>query len=1073
MNTCYFVKKQTMTTYPIKRLLLAFFIIGNITFLPAQTIFVKEGATGNGTSWANATGNLKAAIEGANFGSEIWVAEGIYYPTTCSTCVFEDRQITFQLTENIKLYGGFVGNELSINDRNIEENPTILSGNIDQDDTPWGNSYSIIRSQNVTNETVIDGFIIEDGTADFSNAAAGDPFNSGAAWYNTGALSNYFAHPIARNCIFRNHFASGLGAAIYNDGAFGGTCNPTFENCRFENCTADLGGGAVYNNAVFGGDCSPTFTDCVFNNNHSPLAAGGAVSNEGAEGGISNTSFNNCHFLNNSANVNGGAVYNFGKSGICNPTFTNCQFDENSSQAGGAVYSDGSFSGQSNANFLSCTFTNNHCSDGNGGAIYNNGTESGLANPFFQDCVFHKNDSEAAGGAMFNNGSGGDSSPTFFNCVFSENLADEIGAVLYNLGTVQGNSSPSINNCLIYRNTAYVSAAGIYNLGSQEGNASPTITNCTFFGNTAPLSGAVYNNASNAQGTANAIMTNCIFWANNADLGKIFRNIWSQPTIDNCIVDVADCEELNSGNDAILNCGANLFFNQNPMFADTANNNFRLLTGSPAIDVGDNDAAAGIGVDLDGLPRLEGVVVDLGVYEFGSTAGTAPIITQNPQSQNICEGEEITFSVGANSSLPLTYQWQKNGEDLMGETSENLTISNTIPSDSGNYHCLVSNNIGEVVTTSDAVLTITETLDVMVEITASATEICAGESIILTALPSNPGLTPTYQWMLNGNVFGGSIESFSIDALQDGDEITLLFTSSADCVDNPEATSNTIVFSVGNSFEASVAIEDEGFEFCENELAIFNALPDNGGDMPAYVWFVNSIAIGNNTSELSIDNLSNGDVVQVQMTSTKECVTVSTVLSEAITVSILPIINTTVTIDAPVDTAICVGTDITFTATPNNGGSTPSYSWQKNGSVVGTDAPTYLTNNLEDGDVVLVEMTSSEKCAEPATVFSNELEVAVDSCSVATLEIFPDSEWEISPNPTSDEFLLTVNTEFENLKVIIVNLTGQIIFQTNLKNTTNGLLTKLINIRSFNNGTYFVRIENGNVFAVKKLILTQ
>ena len=107
-----------------------------------------------------------------------------------------------------------------------------------------------------------------------------------------------------------------------------------------------------------------------------------------------------------------------------------------------------------------------------------------------------------------------------------------------------------------YRNTAYISAAGIYNLGSQNGNASPNVTNCTFFGNTAPISGAIYNNANSSNGTANAVITNCVFWANNATLGKVLRNIWSSPTINHCIVDVADCDELNSGNDANLICGS-------------------------------------------------------------------------------------------------------------------------------------------------------------------------------------------------------------------------------------------------------------------------------------------------------------------------------------------------------------------------------------------------------------------------------------------------------------------------------------------------------------------------------------
>jgi hypothetical protein len=1062
-----------MQNYPCKKwLLILGIILGNVTIGNTQTIYVQQGATGNGTSWNNATGNLKFAIDNATSGTQIWVTKGIYHPIICSPCVFEDRQISFVLTDNVKLYGGFIGNESNLSQRDIIANPTILSGNIDQDNTPWSNTYSIIRTQNVTEETIVDGFIIEDGTADFSNAAAGDPSNSGAAWHNNGSLSNYFAHPVARNCTFRNHYATGFGAAIYNDGAFGGSCNPLFENCSFENCTGELGGGAVYNNAIFAGDSSPTFTSCTFSNNHAPLASGGAVSNEGAEGGISNPIFNNCQFLNNTASTSGGAIYNFGKTGTCNPVFNDSQFDGNQAQGGGAIYNDGSFMGASNGVYTNCAFINNSCTNGNGGAIYNNGTGNGLSSPVYQNCTFSQNESSAAAGVLFNNGSGGTSSPSFFNCIFSENLANEIAGIMYNLGTAQGNSSPIISNCLVYRNAAYISAAGIYNLGSQNGNASPTITNCTFFGNAAPLSGAIYNNANDANGTANAVITNCVFWANDADLGKVLRNIWSSPTISHCIVDVADCDELNSGNDANLMCGAGMLYNQDPLFADTSINNFRLLMNSPAINSGNNAAAVSIGVDLDGLPRMEGIV-DMGAYEFGSNAETAPIITLNPQSQTTCTGEFVSFSVTATSSQSLSYQWQKNNINIPDATSNTYSIGTVTTNNAGNYHCRVTNNLNEEVVSQDAILTVNQTQSVTIEIFASAIEICAGEEVSLSAQANNAGLTPTYQWQLNGDDFGGSIESFSIDALQDGDVITLIFTSSADCVTNLVAMSNTLIFSVGTAFEAAVELTTESTDICESETAIFNAIPTNEGMNPEYVWYINSIAQNINSVQFVVNNLNDNDVVQVQMTSSKDCVTTSTVLSQPMTINILPSIMPTLVIDAPVDTTLCVGMEVTFEADATNGGTAPIYQWQRNGILVGMDTPTYTTNDLEDGETVNCRLISSEECAMPNPVMSNNLEIMVDSCEVATFEVFPDSEWTIAPNPTNGEFILTINADLEDVTVQIFNINGKIIKKEYIKNTQNGLRTKVINMRSIINGTYFIKIQNSDIFAIKKLVLTK
>src|SRR4030095_7621479 len=75
-------------------------------------------------------------------------------------------------------------------------------------------------------------------------------------------------------------------------------------------------------------------------------------------------------------------------------------------------------------------------------------------------------------------------------------------------------------------------------------------------------------------------------------------------------------------------------------------------------------------------------------------------------------------------------------------------------------------------------------------------------------------------------------------------------------------------------------------------------------------------------------------------------------------------------------TSICSGGSVTFTATPTNGGTTPTYQWKINGvNVTGQTAATFTTTTLNNGDVVTVTMSSNDPCANPVTSASNPIPI--------------------------------------------------------------------------------------------------
>ncbi len=83
-----------------------------------------------------------------------------------------------------------------------------------------------------------------------------------------------------------------------------------------------------------------------------------------------------------------------------------------------------------------------------------------------------------------------------------------------------------------------------------------------------------------------------------------------------------------------------------------------------------------------------------------------PVITNQPASQTVNAGSDVTLTVGVSGSQPLSYQWQKWGRNLSGATASALFVPRTQPINTGKYSVIVTNAAG-VVTSAVAVLTIT------------------------------------------------------------------------------------------------------------------------------------------------------------------------------------------------------------------------------------------------------------------------------------------------------------------------------------------------------------------------------
>jgi parallel beta-helix repeat protein len=274
-----------------------------IDLVAGSILYVKTGVTnGNGASWVSAYADLQDALTVARTCTavnQIWVAAGTYYPTSGT-----DQTISFQLINNVAVYGGFVGTETQLSQRNWVNNPTILSGDIDKDNLlDAQNSYHVFYHYNngIDASAVLNGFTLTGGYAYVDNA---NYHNSG------GGMMNFAASPTIENCTFTGNKAY-LGGGVYGVGTGNNYASPEFYNCHFWNNSAVGDGGAVYED--IGG--SPKYTNCIFTGNSS-LKHGGAVCNKDAGG-----YYTNCSISGNHSRRSGGGIYSYSSD---LPTLRNC-----------------------------------------------------------------------------------------------------------------------------------------------------------------------------------------------------------------------------------------------------------------------------------------------------------------------------------------------------------------------------------------------------------------------------------------------------------------------------------------------------------------------------------------------------------------------------------------------------------------------------------------------------------------------------------------------------------------------------------------------------------------------------
>ncbi len=429
-------------------------------------------------------------------------------------------------------------------------------------------------------------------------------------------------------------------------------------------------------------------------------------------------------------------------------------------------------------------------------------------------------------------------------------------------------------------------------------------------------------------------------------------------------------------------------------------------------------SASNTNATVSGLGVVTGVtsgtvVISYSVVASCGTAVATYTVTVDPLpnagtivgSANVCVGSSITLTdavPGGTWSASNANATVSSTGVVTGVTAGAVTISYSVTSVCGTIAAILNINVNPIITPS---------------VTFTATpgfNTCPGTLVTYTANPLNGGTAPVYEWRVNGFVLGAGA-SFN-HTPSNGDRFILKMTSNAACA-SITTVYDTVTVVVYPSLVPSVYISTGaiGDTVCIGDLTPYTAVPVNGGTTPAYTWYVNGTAAGGGNPFTYIP--SHGDVITCALTSSYVCPTPATVISNSVTMTVDVTETPTVGITVSPISAVCIGSNVTFTAHPLYGGVPPTYTWTKNGVNVATGVNyTYAPTN---GDNVYCTMASSASCRTVNTVNSNRINLNVENplpisvsitqstglIGVGQTDVFTATVTSLAPVPTYQWFL--------------------------------------------------------------------
>lgn len=312
--------------------------------------------------------------------------------------------------------------------------------------------------------------------------------------------------------------------------------------------------------------------------------------------------------------------------------------------------------------------------------------------------------------------------------------------------------------------------------------------------------------------------------------------------------------------------------------------------------------------------------------------------TQNPVA-NCVSSIDITLNATGEATIVA--------EDLNNNSTDNCGIQN-LSINKSEFDCgdlgqntiilTVRDSSNNLATCSTIVNVLDPSSNASVDISVDKNPICQGEDLEFTAIPTNGGSTPSYEWFIEGVSQGNNSPVFQpITTVNDGDEIYVQMQSSLSSCDTP-TQSNSIFITVNptpiNTGPMAICVGSTG-----------NLSSNSGG-----TWVSNNPGVASVNNSGLITGIMPGTVTFTFTSASGGCLATT----NAITVNALPVLT------APAD--VCIG--LTKSLTPNSGGT-----WTSNDVSIATVTNTGGITGVAVGNVSFT-FINANGCAATTTSVS-------------------------------------------------------------------------------------------------------